>query len=115
MLEPAIPKILILLVNEQRIIREGLRILIESQPGLTVIGEADNCTDVQAIVTCKRPDVILLDLDLHAENSFDFLTEILAVANGTHTLILTSVCDPETYRYALQLGARGIILKDDTI
>jgi DNA-binding NarL/FixJ family response regulator len=86
--------------------------LLESQAGITVVGEAANRTDALATAVREQPDIILLDLALGGESSLDCLPELLAVASEARVLILTGVCDPELHRRAVYLGAMGLVLKE---
>jgi DNA-binding NarL/FixJ family response regulator len=54
----------VLIVDDHGIMRAGLRMLLESQSGIMVVGEAASCADALALATCTQPDVIILDLDL---------------------------------------------------
>lgn len=102
----------VLLVEDHAVVRAGLRLLIESRQDLVVIGEAANHADALAAAAREQPDIILLDLDLGAENGLDLLPQLLAVAGGARVLILTGVHDVEGHRRALRLGAMGLVLKE---
>src|SRR4029453_8334589 len=105
----------VLIVEDQSMIRTGLRMIIESQPGLTVCGEAEGRDDALMIAAREQPDVILLDLDLKGESALDFFPALLAAAAGARTIILTGLLDEDQYVLALQLGAMGIVLKLHTV
>lgn len=92
--------------------RSGLRLLVEGKPGIKVIAEAGTKADALTLATREQPDIILLDLDLGATNSLDFLPELLASVPNCNVLILTGVLDAATHDRAMQLGAMGIVLKD---
>lgn len=101
----------LLLVDDQVIVREGLRLLLENQPGLTVAGEAANCQDAVALAAREQPDIILLDLDLGGTHGLDCLPELLAVAPHARVLILTGVYDLDIHHTAVGRGAVGIVRK----
>lgn len=101
----------LLLVDDQVIVREGLRLLLENQAGLTVAGEAANCQDAVALAAREQPDIILLDLDLGATHGLDCLPELLAVAPHARVLILTGVYDLDIHHQAVGRGAVGIVRK----
>ena len=86
--------------------------LIETQPGLQVVGEAGNRTDALAVAAREQPDIILLDLDLGGDTALDCIPALLAVAKQTRIVILTGVYDAELHRRAVRLGAVGLVLKD---
>jgi DNA-binding NarL/FixJ family response regulator len=102
----------ILLVDDHLLVRTGLRLLVESHPGLQIIGEAKNRSEALASATIEQPDVIVLDLDLGEENALDFLPELLAVAAAARVLVLTAIPDTELHRRAVALGAVGLVLKE---
>jgi DNA-binding NarL/FixJ family response regulator len=103
----------ILLVEDHAVVREGLRMLIESWPGFTVIGEASNGDDALAITVREKPDIILLDLHLgRGDSALDFLPQLLAAAGQGQVIILTAVLDPKAHDQAIRLGAMGLVLKE---
>lgn len=113
MTSPASPLIRVLLIDDHAVVRAGLRMLIESQPGLCVVGEAAHRSDALAAIARKQPDIILLDLDLGGSSSLDFLPELVTAAAAARVLILTGVRDPALHRRAIRLGAMGLVLKEN--
>lgn len=69
----------VLIVDDHVLVRNGLRILLESQPGLTVVGEASNAADALTGLLSERPDIILLDHDV--ANDLDLLPEFYRLAS----------------------------------
>jgi len=102
----------VLLVDDHEVVRAGLRMLIESRPGLTVVGEAANRSDALAAAAREQPHLILLDLDLGDSNGVDFLPDLLTAAAGARVLILTGVRDSEQHRRAVLAGAMGVVVKE---
>ena len=74
----------VLLVEDQDLFREGLRLLIDSHSQMKVVGEAKNRREALASTANTHPQVILLDLDLGEDQGLDFLPELLAAAEGTN-------------------------------
>lgn len=109
---PMQPTIRVLIVDDHAIMRTGLRMLLESQSGFAVVGEAGTCADAVTAATCEQPDVILLDLMLAGESALDCLPELRAAASSACILVLTGVPDSELHRQAVGLGAVGVVLKD---
>ena len=108
-----IPRLIrVLLVDDHTIMRLGLRVLLEGEPDLTVVGEAATCSEAVAAATCGQPDVIVLDLDLGEESGSDSIPALLAAAPGARVLILTGVRDPDLYRHAMRHGAIGLVRKE---
>ncbi len=101
----------ILLIDDQVIVREGLRLLLESQPGLTVVSDAASAKEAVEHARSSQPDVILLDLDLGDSHGLSCLTELLEVAPKAKVLILTGVYDLEVHHAAISSGAMGIVRK----
>ena len=109
----AIPSsIRLLLVEDHGIVRAGLRMLIESQPELSIVGEAANRVEALALACREQPDIILLDLDLDGEIMLDNISALLAATNQARVVVLTGVRDPEVHRRAVRLGAVGLVLKE---
>jgi two-component system, NarL family, nitrate/nitrite response regulator NarL len=103
----------ILIIDDHKIIREGLRDLIESRGRMVVVGEAGGCADGLAEALKTKPDVVLLDLDLATDNGLTLIPELLAADKNTNILILTGVRDVEKRDQAMELGAKGIVLKEE--
>lgn len=101
----------VLLVDDHELVRAGLRLLIESQPGLMMVGEASNRTEALTLTAREQPDIILLDVTLDNDNSLDFLPELLATAQESRIILLTGVRDTEVHQSAVRLGAMGVVLK----
>ena len=106
------PPIRVLLVDDHAVVRTGLRLLIESRPGLQVVGEAATRPAALTAAAREHPDLILLDLDLGGSSGLDFLPELLAAAPAARVLILTGLRDAEVHRRAVRLGAMGVVVKD---
>ena len=102
----------ILLIDDHRVIRKGLRALLDEYADFEVVGEAGSRAEAMPLVESERPDIILLDLDLGSTTGLDFLAEIAAIGRGVRVLVLTGVRDKDLHRQAIQLGAMGIVLKD---
>jgi len=103
----------VLIVDDHAVMRMGLRLLLEGEPDLTVVGEAATYTETLAAAASAQPDVVVLDLDLGGENAADGIPALLAVAPATRVLILTGVRDPNLHRHAVHLGAMGLVLKEN--
>src|SRR4051812_37564860 len=102
----------ILIADDHAIFRDGLRKLLESEPGLTVIGEAVNGDEVVKLAKQLAPDVILLDLAMPGRSGLEALRAIAAPSKPPRVILLTALIEREQIVEALQLGARGIVLKE---
>jgi DNA-binding NarL/FixJ family response regulator len=109
----AIEKKKVLLVDDHPIFRAGLRMLLETNEELLIIGEADDRASAIAVASRERPDLILLDLDLNGSSGLDFLPDLLTLPNPPKIIILTGMLDSEMHKRAIQLGARGLVLKNE--
>lgn len=104
----------VLLVDDHALVREMLRSLIEDQPEMAVVGEAQTGSEALALAEIEQPDIILLDLELIGESGLDCLPGLLALKKKPRILVLTGGRDPEEHRQAIYLGAMGFLLKDET-
>lgn len=112
MIAPSEKSIRILLIDDHQSFLWGMVKLIESDgPGMTVAGTAGDVSEAIGIAQREQPDIILLDIDLHGENSLDSLP-LLRKASTAFVLILTGVRDPETHDRAILSGARGVVQKE---
>src|SRR6266404_6321493 len=98
-------EIRILIVDDHQLVQTGLRMLIESQPEMKVVGKARTGAEALALAAVKNPNLILLDIDLGAENGLDLLPELRRIATDARVLILTGLTDEETHRQAARRGA----------
>jgi two-component system, NarL family, nitrate/nitrite response regulator NarL len=115
MSSPPSQSVRVLIVDDHGIMRAGLRMLLESQSGIMVVGEASSCADALALATCTQPDVIVLDLDLGGENAVESIPTLLRTAPETRILVLTGLRDPEVHRQAIRHGALGLVFKEKAV
>jgi DNA-binding NarL/FixJ family response regulator len=105
-------KIRLLLVDDQRIIRQGLRSLLEAKPDLEVVGEAENGQQAITQVEALQPDVVLMDVRMPIMDGVAATRLICQQFSATKVLVLTTFDDDDYVSQAMQLGARGYLLKD---
>ncbi|MBW4546296.1 MAG: response regulator transcription factor [Symplocastrum torsivum CPER-KK1] len=105
-------KIRLLLVDDQMIIRQGLRSLLEAKPDLEVVGEAENGQQAIAQVEALQPDVVLMDVRMPVMDGVAATRLICQQFSATKVLVLTTFDDDDYVSQAMQLGARGYLLKD---
>jgi DNA-binding NarL/FixJ family response regulator len=110
---PTTKHIRILIIDDHKIIRDGLRDLIASRGGMTVVGDAGNRADALVIAAREQPDVTVLDLDLGDESGLALVPELLAAAEQTSIIILTGLRNTEKRDQAMELGAKGVVLKEE--
>jgi two-component system, NarL family, nitrate/nitrite response regulator NarL len=103
----------ILLIDDHQSFLWGVVKLIESESStMTVIGTAADISEALVIAEREQPDVILLDIDLHGENSLDSMP-LLRKTTNAFVLMLTGIRDPETHDRAVLSGARGVVQKEE--
>jgi DNA-binding NarL/FixJ family response regulator len=105
----------IVLIDDHQIIRDGLREFIESRPGMLVVGDAGDREAAVRTVARERPDVVVLDLDLGGVSGLEVLPEILVAAPETSVIILTGLRDTAKRDRAMELGAKGVVLKENGV
>lgn len=104
----------ILLADDHPIVREGLRALLATEPGMTVVGEARDGSEAVLRARTLQPDVILLDLVMPRKDGLAVISEITHDLPDVHILVLTSFAEDEKVFPAIKAGATGYLLKDAT-
>ncbi|HLZ71027.1 MAG TPA: response regulator transcription factor [Dehalococcoidia bacterium] len=102
----------ILLADDQRLMREGLRTLLELHADLRVVGEAGDGVEAERLVELLRPDVVLMDLRMPRRDGVTATRRIGKRWPGVHVLVLTTYDDDELVFRSLEAGAAGYLLKD---
>ena len=104
----------ILIVDDHAIVREGQRALIDTEPGMEVVGEAADGDEAVESARSLKPDVILLDLILPRKEGIEVIGEIKADNPQARILVLTSFSEDEKVYAAIKAGAIGYLLKDSS-
>ncbi len=104
-------KTTIVIVDDHSILLSGLKLLLEGEEGLEVVGLASTAEEARRAVEEKRPDCVLLDISLPDGSGLDLIKEIKAVSPDTRILMLTMHEDQRYLREAMDLGAAGFLLK----
>jgi len=102
----------ILIADDHPIFRDGLKRLLESERDFKVIGEA--CDGVEAVTMARqlKPEILLLDLAMPRRPGLEALREMSSDTGSVRVILLTAAAEKEQIVEALQLGARGVVLKD---
>lgn len=103
----------VLIIDDHKIIRDGLRDLLSSRPGIIVVGDAGNSADALQITAREQPHIIVLDLDLGKESGLDLIPELRKANHEASIIILTGLRDAEKRDKAMELGAKGVVLKEE--
>jgi DNA-binding NarL/FixJ family response regulator len=104
----------LLIVDDQLMVRQGLRMLLERQPRMHVVGMASTRSEALDQAGQTSPDLILLDLELEG-SAVDLVPELRAIAKNARILILTGSSDGHAHRQAVRLGASGVVSKKSPV
>lgn len=101
----------IVLADDHAVMRAGLRMLLDSEPGFEVVAEAGDAESAERYVRGHKPDVLILDLNMPGGSGLDAIPHIRRDAPATRIVVLTMQRDPAFARQALSAGASGYVLK----
>lgn len=105
----------LLLVDDQNIVRKGLKVLLEAQQGFQVVGEAGNGLEAIAQVEALLPDVVLMDVRMPEMDGVAATQAIFKQFPKTRVLVLSTFDDDDYVVRAMQGGAKGYLLKDSQV
>jgi two-component system response regulator NreC len=106
------PVLTIVIADDHAVVREGLRLLLEAEDDLAVLGEASDAAQTVALLRQHIPSVLVLDLHLGDRLSLGTLSEVRAASPTTAVVILTMEDDPAFARHAWSAGVAGYVLKE---
>lgn len=104
----------ILIADDHPLFRDGLRRLLQAEPGYEVVGEASDGDVLVDLARKTRPDILLLDLSMPRQDGMEVLRELSLSKIPVRTLLLTASIEKAQIVQALKLGAYGVILKEAT-
>lgn len=102
----------VLVADDHKVVREGLRTLIEKQPGMEVIAEAENGRMALKLIKKLSPDIALMDIAMPDLNGIEATRQIVAEAPGTKVIALSMHSDRQFVTRMMSAGASGYLLKD---
>ncbi|MBF9073118.1 response regulator [Streptacidiphilus fuscans] len=105
-------KVRVVLADDQPLVRSGLRVLINDNPDLEVVGEAGSGDEAIDVVAQVRPDVVVMDIRMPGMNGIEATRRITAGPEPTHVIMLTTFDDDDYVYGALRAGASGFLVKD---
>ena len=103
--------ITVLLADDHTLVRQGLRVLLEAQPDIRIIGEAGDGREAVQLSNQLKPDVVVMDIAMPLLNGLEATRQILAQIPETRVLILSSYSDDEYVHQLTEAGAAGYLLK----
>ncbi len=106
-----INKIQVLLADDHNVVRQGLRALLDAQPDIAVIGEADDGRQAVQLAREKLPDVVVMDIAMPNLNGLEAAGQIAREVPNARLLVLSSYDDDEYVTQVIRAGARGYLLK----
>jgi two-component system response regulator NreC len=101
----------VVIADDHRVVRSGLRLLLEAEEGFEVVAEADDVRSARQYVRAHRPAVLVLDLSMPGGSSLAAIPELRREVPETQVVVLTMQDDPAFAREALNAGAAGFVLK----
>ena len=99
------------LVDDQAMVRVGLKMILEAEPDIAIVGEASDGADAVGLVRDHSPDVVLMDIRMPGMDGLAATEQVLAAHPDAHVVILTTFDDDEYIYQALRAGASGFLLK----
>jgi two-component system nitrate/nitrite response regulator NarL len=115
MSDATLEPIRILIVDDHAVVRAGLRMLIDQDPAMKVIGVAGNGAEALALAASEQPNMIILDILLGDEDGLTLLPELREAATDARVLVLTGLRSSESQRRAIVAGAMGVVLKEHAV
>ncbi|MDD3845688.1 MAG: response regulator transcription factor [Syntrophorhabdaceae bacterium] len=105
-------KISVLIADDHAIVRDGLKLLLESQPDIIVTGEATNGREAVRQAARLHPDIVIMDIAMPELNGIDAANRIRQESSSTQIIILSMHSTTEHIYRSLKVGARGYLLKE---
>jgi DNA-binding NarL/FixJ family response regulator len=102
----------VLLVDDQELVREGMRRILHASEGFEIVGECDDGDGVEDAVAALRPDVVVLDIRMRRVDGIEAIRRLRRGQDGPPILVLTTFGEDEVLSSALRAGASGFQLKD---
>jgi two-component system, NarL family, nitrate/nitrite response regulator NarL len=100
------------IADDHQIFRDGLRRLLESEPGFEVVSEGADGMDAIRMARDAQPDVLLLDVAMPRMGGVEALASLTGGGSGPRVILLTAAIQPSDLLKAIQFGARGVVMKE---
>jgi two-component system, NarL family, response regulator NreC len=102
----------VLIVDDHAVVRSGLRLVLEREEDLEVVGEAGNADEGVRVARLEKPDVVLLDVVMPGRSGIEATGDVIEASGGAKVLVLSMQDDPSYVREAFASGASGYLLKE---
>lgn len=102
----------VMLVDDHKLVREGLKMYLSLEPDIQIVGEAGNGAEAAQLAGSLKPDVILMDLMMPGVDGIEGTSRCLQASPHSHVIVLTSLPDDERVLPAVKAGALSYLLKD---
>lgn len=102
----------VVVVDDHRLVRAGLRTIIDASDDLSVVGEAADGAEALGVVVAVQPDIVLMDLSMPGVDGVEAIRRLKAAGVPAPVVVLTSFAEADRVRAALEAGAVGYLLKD---
>ena len=102
----------VLIVDDHAVVRSGLRLVLEREDDLEVVGEAGNADEGVRAARLEKPDVVLLDVVMPGRSGIEAAADVIEASGGAKVLVLSMQDDPSYVREAFASGASGYLLKE---
>jgi DNA-binding NarL/FixJ family response regulator len=100
------------IIEDHSIVRAGLKVMLTAYSDIEVVGEAADRGEAFDMAKAKRPDVLLVDLQLDKVSALDFLEELMS-ASGARTIVVTGSSNDDEIHRSIQAGATGLVFKHE--
>jgi DNA-binding NarL/FixJ family response regulator len=101
----------VLIADDQKMVRAGLRMIVETEPDMSVVGEASDGVEAVAVSRRLRPDVVLMDIAMPRQDGLAATGALLSMPGSPRVIVLTTFDTDENLYHALRAGASGFLLK----
>jgi DNA-binding NarL/FixJ family response regulator len=105
-------KIKIIIVDDHKILRDGIKALLQVMDNIELIGEASNGYEFLSLLKTVKPDIVLMDINMPQMNGIDATREALKIIPDLKVLVLSMHSDVKFYESMVQLGVSGFVLKE---
>jgi DNA-binding NarL/FixJ family response regulator len=103
----------VLLLDYHTLVREGFRLMINSRPGLQVVGETGSASEALQLSRELEPDVILLELNLDGNLNTEIINQLTEAPSRSRIILVTGINENQIHQHAIQKGAMGVVRKTE--